>query len=183
MAFCPNHARRPGVFARLGNRRMTFRSRLIDFQNQGREWVRLPFAAAWEKLDDDQYFETCSGPFPEGLDLGIAAVTFAVAVDPSSFAVDPSSFDLGIAAVAFAVSVDPSSFALGSLAAEEPFLRQMTRTILWPHQIDRLNNQQLIWHYLEIPRLPASVVAAGIVVAGLSDSNRSYLRFRTCRPS
>jgi len=84
---------------------------------------------------------------------------------------------LGIGAVAFAVAVDSSSFALGpSFAAEEPFLRQMSRTILWPHQIDRLNSQQLIWHYLEVPRLPASV-------AGQSDSNRNPLRLRTCRPS
>jgi len=40
--------------------------------------MRLPFAASWEKIDDDQYFETYSGPFL-GLGLGIAAVAFAVA--------------------------------------------------------------------------------------------------------
>ena len=91
---------------------------------------------------------------------------------------------LGIVAVAFAVAVGSSSFASGpSFAAGKPFLRQTTRTILWPHRIDRLNSQQLIWRHLVVLRLPASVAAAGIVVAGLSDPNRNSLRLRPCRPS
>ena len=87
---------------------MTLRSHLTDFQNQGREWMRLPCAACLEKSGDDRDFETYSGSLLDVLVLGIVGVA---------------------SAVAFAASVDSSSYASGP---SEPFLRQMTRTILWP---------------------------------------------------